>query len=82
MKTLELPKCYAELLKAIHNTGLTDHQRRVLAPLVDKICEDITRRKHTMVLVQDALGQLRLEMKYVMFDLEATRRERDERKPI
>jgi hypothetical protein len=28
--------------------------------------------------VQDALSQLRLDMKYLMFDLEATRRERDE----
>jgi hypothetical protein len=27
--------------------------------------------------VQDALGQLRLDMKYLLFDLEATRRERD-----
>jgi hypothetical protein len=27
--------------------------------------------------VQEALGQLRLDMKYLMFDLEATRRERD-----
>jgi hypothetical protein len=29
-------------------------------------------------LVQDALSQLRLDMKYLTFDLEATRRERDE----
>ena len=29
-------------------------------------------------VVQDALGQLRLDMKYLMFDLEATRRERDD----
>jgi hypothetical protein len=28
--------------------------------------------------VQDALSQLRLDMKYLMFDLEATRRERDD----
>jgi hypothetical protein len=31
-----------------------------------------------MSLVQDALGQLRLDMKYLVFDLEATRRERDD----
>jgi hypothetical protein len=29
-------------------------------------------------MVQDALSQLRLDMKYLMFDVEATRRERDE----
>jgi len=28
-------------------------------------------------LVQEALSQLRLDMKYLVFDLEATRRERD-----
>jgi hypothetical protein len=27
--------------------------------------------------VQEALSQLRLDMKYLLFDLEATRRERD-----
>ena len=36
------------------------------------------RRRRILSLVQDALGQLRLDMKYLMFDLEATRRERDE----
>ena len=36
------------------------------------------RRRRILTLVQDALGQLRLDMKYLMFDLEATRRERDE----
>jgi hypothetical protein len=29
------------------------------------------------MLVQEALSQLRLDMKYLVFDLEATRRERD-----
>ncbi|MHC4371274.1 MAG: transcriptional regulator [Planctomycetota bacterium] len=38
------------------------------------------RRKRILALVQDALSQLRLDMKYIMFDLEATRRERDELK--
>ena len=29
-------------------------------------------------MVQESIGQLRLDMKYLVFDLEATRRERDE----
>jgi len=37
-----------------------------------------SRKKSILKLVQDALSQLRLDMKYLMFDLEATRRERDE----
>ena len=37
---------------------------------------------YILALVQEALGQLRLDMKYLMFDLEATRRERDEFKQL
>ena len=40
--------------------------------------ESATRRRRILGLVQDALSQLRLDMKYLMFDLEATRRERDD----
>jgi hypothetical protein len=40
--------------------------------------ESTRRRRRILNLVQDALGQLRLDMKYLMFDLEATRRERDD----
>jgi hypothetical protein len=35
------------------------------------------RRRRILNLVQDALSQLRLDMKYLVFDLEATRRERN-----
>lgn len=38
----------------------------------------LQRRRTVLSLVQDALGQLRLDMKYLLFDLEATRRERDD----
>jgi hypothetical protein len=41
------------------------------------VSDSTRRRKRILGLVQDALGQLRLDMKYLMFDLEATRRERD-----
>ncbi len=39
-----------------------------------------TRRRRILNLVQEALSQLRLDMKYLIFDLEATRRERDQYK--
>ena len=39
--------------------------------------ESTRRRRRILSLVQDALSQLRLDMKYLVFDLEATRRERD-----
>lgn len=35
------------------------------------------RRRRILDLVQEALSQLRVDMKYLLFDLECTRRERD-----
>jgi len=49
-----------------------------IKPYVDRVVESTRRRRRILSLVQDALSQLRLDMKYLMFDLEATRRERDE----
>ena len=47
-------------------------------PLLAKVIDSTKRRRRILAMVQDALGQLRLDLKYLMFDLEATRRERDE----
>ena len=52
--------------------------RTKLQSTMDRVVESATRRRRILGLVQDALAQLRLDMKYLMFDLEATRRERDE----
>jgi hypothetical protein len=46
--------------------------------MLSRVLESTQRRRRILGLVQDALTQLRLDMKYLMFDLEATRRERDE----
>ncbi len=40
----------------------------------------LNRKVKILKLVQDALNQLCVDMKYLIFDLEATRRERDEYK--
>ena len=40
----------------------------------------MNRKKRILGMVQDAIGQVRLDVKYLMFDLEATRSERDELK--
>lgn len=45
--------------------------------LVYEIEQVSKRRRRILELVQEALSQLRLDMKYIAFDLEATRRERD-----
>lgn len=43
----------------------------------DRAVKRIERRRHILHFVQEALTQLRLDMKYLMFDLNATKNERD-----
>jgi hypothetical protein len=42
------------------------------------VVDCVKRRRRILALVQEALSQLRLDIKYLMFDLEITRQERDE----
>jgi hypothetical protein len=72
----ELPADIQELAAAIR--ALPSELRQGLEPLVGRVLESTRRRRRILGLIQDALSQLRLDMKYLMFDLEATRRERDE----
>ena len=53
-------------------------EKRVLSAAYDRVAESILRRRRILNLVQEALSQLRLDVKYLMFDLETTRRERDQ----
>ena len=73
--TNKLPKELADLSAAIK--ALPHEYRAKLEPFGDRVVESTLRRKRILSLVQEALSQLRLDMKYLMFDLEATRRERD-----
>jgi hypothetical protein len=75
-KTEELPKELVELVTAL--AKLPPECRKTTDPALLKVVESTRRRRRILSLVQEALGQLRLDMKYLMFDLEATRRERDE----
>ncbi|MGI9518520.1 MAG: transcriptional regulator [Pirellulaceae bacterium] len=54
-----------------------EEYRAELDRCVQRVVEFTQRRRRILNLVQEALGQLRLDMKYLMFDLDATRRERD-----
>jgi hypothetical protein len=72
----ELPPEIAALGEAI--AALPRESQAQLAHLFARVAESTRRRRRILHLVQDALGQLRLDMKYLAFDLEATRRERDE----
>lgn len=71
----EIPVDLLELKEAIE--ALPVEQRVRLLPSLRRVTESSVRRRRILNLVQDALGQLRLDMKYLVFDLEATRRERD-----
>ena len=72
----DLPADVQELYAAIEALPL-EHRTRI-APVLSRVLESTKRRRRILNLVQDALSQLRLDMKYLMFDLEATRRERDD----
>jgi len=72
----ELPADLLRLVGAIK--ALPDQYSRELIPVLERVVESTKRRRRILTLVQDALSQLRLDMKYLMFDVEATRRERDE----
>jgi len=74
--TDELPLDIIELAQLLQQLPL--EQRLAVEPVFARVVESTKRRRRILNLVQDALGQLRLDMKYLMFDLEATRRERDE----
>lgn len=71
----ELPKDVADLAAAI--SSLPAEFRTLLEPLAYRVVDSTRRRRRILNLVQEALSQLRLDMKYLVFDLEATRRERD-----
>jgi hypothetical protein len=71
----ELPPEISALGEAI--AGLPASQREALSHMYARVAESTRRRRRILHLVQDALSQLRLDMKYLAFDLEATRRERD-----
>ena len=73
--TDELPRDVADLAAAV--AALPPEHRLRLEPLMTRVVDSTRRRRRILNLVQEALSQLRLDMKYLVFDLEATRRERD-----
>lgn len=73
----EIPPEINELATAI--AKMPKVRDKLQGPLIRTI-DTLQRRRRILTLVQDALSQLRLDLKYLMFDLEATRRERDEYK--
>lgn len=71
-----LPKDLNHLMDQIN--ALPEKYREQLLPTAHRVAEFTKRRRKILNLIQEALSQLRLDMKYLVFDLEATRRERDD----
>lgn len=74
----EVPRELADLGKRIADSS--DPSRAELELAYDRVVDSVRRRRRILSLVQEALSQLRLDIKYLMFDLEVTRQERDELK--
>lgn len=73
--TDELPRELVELGKRL--ALLPNPEQGELPQLYSQVVESVRRRRRILGLVQEALSQLRLDIKYLMFDLEVTRQERD-----
>ncbi len=75
-KINEAPIEIQELAHALESLPSECHE--AMGPAIQRAIDCSIRRKRILNLVQEALAQLRLDMKYLIFDLEATRRERDD----
>jgi hypothetical protein len=73
MQDTEFQAKMSQLIKDIRT--LPDSERGRLEQLADETRARHEQIKTTMARLQDSLDQLRLSVKYIIFDLEATRRE-------
>ncbi|MEW4488670.1 hypothetical protein KOR42_27110 [Thalassoglobus neptunius] len=71
-----LPRELLDLGKKI--AALPEEHFREIEGAYSQVVDSVRRRRRILKLVQEALSQLRLDVKYLMFDLEVTRSERDE----
>ena len=69
------PQDLQELADAIE--AMPSRYREGIEPLLERVIRTSQRRRNILNEVRQALTQLRLDTTYLMFDLEATRRERD-----
>lgn len=79
-KADQLPLDLTDLMTEIDH--LPDEYRSKLTAPLNRVVEYTRRRRRILNLIQEALSQLRMDMKYLMFDLEATRREREHYKTL
>jgi hypothetical protein len=66
----------AELLRLVD--ALPAESRPDFYKVLDRLAASLERRQRMLGYVQNSLNQMSLDLRYLIFDLEATRRERDE----
>ena len=71
-----LPRELNELRKEIE--GLPRSIRERMLPLCDRICHFIHLQGRLFEMSQESVDRLQLDVKYLLFDLDCTTRERDE----
>jgi len=81
MSPLRTDETHTDLqtLVGVLKTLPKDIQTTMAGPVIE-LNNILNRKAKILNMVRDALSQLRMDMKYLLFDLEATRRERDEYK--
>ena len=74
-KTEPLPR---EMLELCNQVGrLPPAQRSQFAPLCERVGHLLQLQSRLLRIAQDTVDQLQLDVKYLQFDLEVTRKERD-----
>jgi cell division protein FtsB len=72
----QIPSELIELRKEIEQLPL--HVRQKLLPMCERLYHYSRLHSRLLRIAQEAVDQLQLDSKYMQFDLEATRRERDD----
>lgn len=76
-ETVRIPKPLNDLFCRIEEV-CTPEQVGLLKDYIQAATEDAARKTQLMETVRESLSTIRMDVKYLMFDLEATRRERNE----
>jgi hypothetical protein len=75
-RTDQVPQEFVELEAQLSKLPVPWRAR--LMPLCDRLANHARLQQRLIRIAQDAVDQLQLDVKYLTFDLEVTRRERDE----
>ena len=72
----EVPADLEELVQAVDS--LPAAYQQLMEPILERVVESTYQRRRILTLIRQSMNQLKFDVKYLVFDLEATRRERDE----